>query len=87
MDEMMQLAKYVKFREEKFGGVLFETRSEKVFTLSPTATAVVREIAAGGGEHEIALRLRDRFHDPDGAIDREVAAFLSELREKGLVED
>ena len=28
LDEMMQLAKYVKFREEKFGGVLFETRSE-----------------------------------------------------------
>ena len=40
----MKLAKYVKFREEKFGAVLFETRSEKVFTLNPTATAVVREI-------------------------------------------
>ena len=32
----MQLAKYVKFREEKFGAVLFETRSEKVYTLNPT---------------------------------------------------
>ena len=83
----MRLAKYVKFREEKFGGVLFETRSEKVFTLSPTATAVVREIAGGGGEREIALRLKDRFHDPDGVIDLEVAAFLSDLRTKGLVED
>ena len=41
----MRLAKYVKFREEKFGGVLFETRSEKVYTLNPTAVAVVREIA------------------------------------------
>ena len=30
--QTMKLAKYVKFREEKFGGVLFETRSEKVFT-------------------------------------------------------
>ena len=83
----MQLAKYVKFREEKFGGVLFETRSEKVFTLSPTATAVVCEIECGGGEREIAMRLKDRFHDPDGAIEREVAAFISDLREKGLVED
>jgi hypothetical protein len=35
----MKLAKYVKFREEKFGSVLFETRSEKVYTLNPTATA------------------------------------------------
>ena len=83
----MQLAKYVKFREEKFGSVLFETRSEKVFTLSPSATAVVREIERGGGEREITMRLKDRFHDPDGAIEREVAAFISDLREKGLVEE
>ena len=48
----MRLAKSVKFREEKFGGVLFETRSEKVFTLNPTAAAVVRELQAGRPEHE-----------------------------------
>jgi coenzyme PQQ synthesis protein D (PqqD) len=82
----MQLAKYVKFREEKFGGVLFETRSEKVFTLNPTATAVVREIAAGGGEREIASRLKDRFADADGTIEREVTAFIADLRQKGLLE-
>lgn len=83
----MRIAKYVKFREEKFGGVLFETRSEKVFTLSPTATAVVRAIEGGGGEREIATQLKDRFDAPDGTIEREVAAFISDLREKGLVED
>ena len=54
----MRLAQYVKFREEKFGGVLFETRSEKVFTLNPTATAVIREIA-NGDEATISSRLKD----------------------------
>ena len=83
----MQLAKFVKFREEKFGGVLFETRSEKVYTLTPTAAAVVQEIAAGRPAGEIAPRLAERFEGPDGAIAREVEAFLAELREKGLVED
>jgi hypothetical protein len=83
----MQLAKFVKFREEKFGGVLFETRSEKVFTLNPTATAVVREIEAGGDEREIAKRLQDRFQDANGAIEREVAALIADLRQKGLVQD
>ena len=82
----MQLAKFVKFREEKFGGVLFETRSEKVFTLNPTATAVVREIEAGSDEHAITARLKDRFDDRDGAIEREVVAFISDLRQRGLVE-
>jgi hypothetical protein len=82
----MRLAKFVKFREEKFGGVLFETRSEKVYTLTPTAAAVVQEIAAGRAPGEIAPALARRFTAPDGAIEREVTAFLAELREKGLVE-
>jgi hypothetical protein len=82
----MQLARYVKFREEKFGGVLFETRSEKVFTLNPTATAVVREIQAGAAEGVIVDRLQDRFDDRSGAIARDVAALIAELRQRGLVE-
>jgi len=83
----MRLAKFVKFREEKFGGVLFETRSEKVFTLNPTAAAVVREIQAGRAEGEIAPLLKGRFDDPAGSIEKEVAALLAELRSRGLVED
>ena len=84
----MRLAKFVKFREEKFGGVLFETRSEKVFTLSPTGAAIVRELGAGGDENAIAARLKNQFDDGDGgAIEREVRAFVADLRERGLVED
>ena len=80
----MRLAQYVKFREEKFGGVLFETRSEKVFTLNPTATAVIREIASGD-EATIATRLKDRFIGQGDAIEREVLAFVAELRQRGLI--
>jgi hypothetical protein len=83
----MRLARFVKFREEKFGGVLFETRSEKVFTLNPTAAAVVREIGTGATEQDIAGRLKGRFDDPTGALEREVAALIADLRQKGLLED
>jgi len=83
----MRLSKYVKFREEKFGGVLFETRSEKVFTLNPVATAVVREITAGHATPEIVQHMKQRFRDPDHAIEKEAEAFIAELRAKGLVED
>jgi hypothetical protein len=83
----MKLAKYVKFREEKFGGVLFETRSEKVYTLNPTASAVVREIGTGGDEAEITARVKDRFEGDGGAIEREVREFLADLRQRGLAED
>jgi putative mycofactocin binding protein MftB len=79
----VRLAPYVKFREENFGGVLFETRAEKVYTLNPTATAVIREIAHGDAA-EIAGRLKDRYAD-NGAIDRETVAFIAELVQRGLL--
>ena len=83
----MKLARYVKFREEKFGGVLFETRSEKVYTLNPTASAVVKEIQAGAEASAIPGRLKERFRDDGATIEREAASFIAQLREKGLVED
>lgn len=81
----MKLTQYVKFREEKFGGVLFETKSEKVFTLSQTGAAVVREIVAGGSESEVVGRLKDRYQDPSGAIEKEAKDFIADLRAKGLI--
>ena len=83
----MRLAKFVKFREENFGGVLFETRTEKVFTLNPTAAAVVREIQSGASEGEIGEHLKARYDDASGALEREVRDLIADLRSKGLVED
>jgi hypothetical protein len=83
----MRLARHVKFREEKFGGVLFETQSEKVYTLNPTAAAVVRELVLGFDEPEIARRLRRQFDDPANAIEREVTALVGDMRAKGLIEE
>jgi hypothetical protein len=83
----MQLAKYVKFREERFGGVLFETQTEKVYTLNPTAAAVIRELGAGCDITQLTERLADRFHAPVGSIEQDVATLIDDLRQKGLVED
>jgi hypothetical protein len=81
----MQLARHVKFREEQFGGVLFETQSEKVFTLNEGAAAIVRELPDGGDAHAIAARLRSRYQDLSATIETDVAAFLNDLRQRGLV--
>ncbi|MGO9514799.1 MAG: PqqD family protein [Steroidobacteraceae bacterium] len=87
LESTMKLAKYTKFREEKFGGVLFETRSERVYSLNPTAAAVVREIAPGVDERQIVERLKTRFRDAGSVMEREALTFLAELRQKGLLED
>src|ERR1700675_1996058 len=71
IDATMKLAKYTKYRDEKFGGVLFETRSERVYSLNPAAAAIVREIAPGVDEREIVERLKARFNDAGSTIERE----------------
>jgi DNA polymerase III delta subunit len=83
----MKLARYTKFREEKFGGVLFETRSEKVYSLNPTAAAIVREITPGVDERELVQRVKARFADAGSVVERDVLEYLAELRQKGLLED
>ncbi len=80
----MKLAKFVKFREEKFGGVLFETRNEKVYTLNPTGAAVVRLVVAGSTD--VVKSLQDKYEDKTGTIATEAQAFLEDLKTKGLVE-
>jgi len=82
---VMKLAPFVKFREEKFGAVLFETRSEKVYTLSPTGAAVVREILAGADAATLAERLKAKYDDKTGKMAQEAEGFLAQLKEKGLV--
>ena len=37
-------------------------------------------------EQAITARLKDRFADRDGAIEREVLAFIADLRQRGLLE-
>src|SRR3954466_10176779 len=73
---IMKLAPFVKFREEKFGAVLFETRSEKVYTLSPTGAAVVREVIAGAEAATLVAKLSEKFEDPTGKMAAEATSFL-----------
>jgi hypothetical protein len=81
----MKLARYVKFREEQFGGVLFETQSEKVYTLNATAAAIVRELQSGCDIADISARLQDRFQSTPATIEQDVLTLVGELRQKGLV--
>jgi hypothetical protein len=82
---IMKLAPFVKFREEKFGAVLFETRSEKVFTLSPTGAAVVREVITGADAKTVLDNLKVKYDDKSGKMEQEATAFIAQLKEKGLV--
>ena len=83
----MKLAKYVKFRQEKFGGVLFETRSEQVFMLNETASAIVQALGEAEDEDALIALLENEFSGSDGSIRQDTETLIAELREQGLIED
>ena len=66
---------------------MFETRSEKVYSLNPSGAAIVREIVSGTEEPQIAERLRSRFRDGQNKLAADIKEFLAEMRRRGLVED
>ncbi len=82
-----KLARYAKFRVEKFGGVLFETRSEKVFALNATAAAIVAGLGTGCDENGLVARMKERFSDSSADLEVEVLAFIATLRKQGLLEE
>ena len=83
----VRLSRHVRFRQERRGGLLFQTRSEKVFRLSPTGAAIVRELSAGAAsEEDVVSRLKARFQDPDGAMEKQARAFLADLRRQGFLD-
>ena len=59
------------------GAVLFETQSEKVYTLNPTAAAIIQELGTGCNETELTQRLADRFQAPMDMIEHDVAALIA----------
>jgi hypothetical protein len=79
--------RFVKFRQEKFGGVLFETQKERVFTLNETGAEIARCIQEGKTTAEIVAHMRDRFEGDPAEIAREVREFLEELRRQGFIGD
>ncbi|HAH08288.1 MAG TPA: hypothetical protein DCM05_17480 [Elusimicrobia bacterium] len=83
----LRLSSHVRFRPETRGAFLLDTRSEKVFRLSAAGAAVAGELASGvRSEGEVVSRLKARFRDPDGALERQVRAFLDDLRAQGFLD-
>jgi len=79
--------KFVKFRQEKFGGVLFETQKERVFTLNETGAEIARLLQEGKSTAEIVAAMSGSYEGDEAQIAREVEEFIAELRREGLIED
>ncbi len=83
----MRFSTHVQWRDEKFGAVLFDTLSEKVYVTNETGRDILPLIEKGLDAGEIVDGLMTDYQAEPDRIRADVNAFLAELRSAKLVAD
>lgn len=81
----MQFREHVKVRQEKFGAVVFETLSEKVFVTNETGAEILRLIESGKEIEEIVEELIKNYDSDPATIRYQTEEFIRSLKEKGII--
>ncbi len=81
----MDLTKYVKVRNEKFGAVLFDTLNEKVYVTNESGKDILSLMVDGSDVPTIVRCLGERHAEGASAIERDVTEFLDNLEAAGLL--
>lgn len=81
----MEFARHVRWRSEKFGAVIFDTMSEKVYVTNETGNDILGLIAGGLSATAAGERLEKEYTGDGDKIRSEVAAFVEALRTSGLL--
>lgn len=81
----MQFAKYVKTRYEKFGAVVFDTLTEKVYITNDSGKAILAMMADGLSASEIAERLSRQYEEDASEMLKDVDEFVDGLQSAGLL--
>lgn len=66
-------------------GFLFDPSSGFTYSLNPTGTHLLRQLIGGAAVAELGPRLAEAFEVTTEEAARDVAEFLQQLRELGLV--
>ena len=81
----MEFGKHIKWRQEKFGAVIFDTLKEKVFVTDEIGKDVLSLLADGMDVAAATERLCAEYDGDEAQIRCDVLAFVHELQENGLL--
>jgi len=80
----MNFAEHVKIRNEKFGTVIFETLTEKIFITNETGTRILELIGQGRDLPQMAEELQ-KIYIGDKEIEKDIADFIDCLKENNFI--
>ena len=80
----MNFTEHVKIRNEKFGTVIFETLSEKIFITNETGARILELIGQGRDLPQIVDELREGYLG-DQKIEKDTTDFVNCLKENNFI--
>ena len=81
----MKFTEHTKIRKEKFGTVVFDTLTEKIFISDEIGGEILQLIDQEKELPEIVSALAGQFDGDAGAIEKDVVEFTDELKENKII--
>lgn len=81
----MNLTEHTKIRKEKFGTVVFDTLTEKIFITDQIGSEILQLIKQGKNLQEIVSELSEIFDGDSKSIEKDVVEFTNELQSNSII--
>ncbi len=81
----MNLTEHTKIRKEKFGTVVFDTLTEKIFITDQIGSEILQLIEQGKHLPEIVSELGEIFDGDSQSIEKDVIEFTNQLKSNNII--
>ncbi|NIA16724.1 MAG: PqqD family peptide modification chaperone [Planctomycetes bacterium] len=81
----MNLTEHTKIRKEKFGTVVFDTLTEKIFITDQVGSEILQLVEQGKPLPEIVSELSELFDGDSQMIEKDVIEFTEQLKSNNIV--
>ena len=81
----MNLTEHTKIRKEKFGTVVFDTLTEKIFITDQIGSEILQLIEQGKRLPEIVSELSEVFDGDSQSIEKDVVEFTDQLKANNII--
>ena len=81
----MNFSEHTKIRKEKFGTVVFDTLTEKIFITDEVGGEILQLVKQGKDLPEIISKLAELFDADESIIEKDVVEFTDELKSNSII--
>ena len=81
----MNLTEHTKIRKEKFGTVVFDTLTEKIFITDEIGGEILQLIERGTELSKIVSELSEAFDGDSQMIEKDVIEFTDQLKSNNII--